>query len=123
MRRIQNEPSREHPIHSRRTFFTAFALDATAKDLPAQLPDPDGKPADMSKPVQVYILLGQSNMVGMGKVDPAEKDGTLEHAVKAEKKYPYLVTTPVTGPSAGTFVTCASWEAAQARCGSSTTNG
>ena len=29
-----------------------------------ELPDPDGKPADMSKPVQVYILLGQSNMLG-----------------------------------------------------------
>jgi hypothetical protein len=25
---------------------------------------PDGKEADMSKPVQVYIFLGQSNMVG-----------------------------------------------------------
>ena len=32
------------------------------------LPDPDGKPADMSKPVQVYILLGQSNMLGFGTV-------------------------------------------------------
>ena len=30
------------------------------------LPDPDGRPADMSKPVQVYILLGQSNMLGFG---------------------------------------------------------
>ena len=28
----------------------------------------DGKPADMKKPVQVFILLGQSNMVGMGKI-------------------------------------------------------
>ena len=33
-----------------------------------QLPDPDGKPADMSKPVQVYILMGQSNMLGIGKI-------------------------------------------------------
>ncbi len=32
------------------------------------LPKPDGKPADMTKPVQVFILLGQSNMVGLGKV-------------------------------------------------------
>ena len=29
----------------------------------SKLPDPDGKPADMSKPVQVYILMGQSNML------------------------------------------------------------
>ena len=33
----------------------------------ADLPDPDGKPADMSKPVQVYILRGRSNMLPMGK--------------------------------------------------------
>ncbi|MBT7065553.1 MAG: sialate O-acetylesterase [Verrucomicrobia bacterium] len=45
----------------------------------------------MSKPVQVFILLGQSNMLGFGKVPGAEKDGTLEHAVKTKKLYPYLV--------------------------------
>lgn len=45
----------------------------------------DGKPADMSKPVQVFILLGQSNMVGAGKV------GSLEPVVKQQKKYPYLL--------------------------------
>jgi len=45
----------------------------------------DGKPADMSKPVQVFILLGQSNMVGLGNVR------TLEEAVKTKTKYPYLV--------------------------------
>lgn len=32
------------------------------------LPDPDGKPADMSKPVQVFIIMGQSNTLEMGKV-------------------------------------------------------
>ena len=55
-----------------------------------QLPAPDGNPADMSKPVQVYILLGQSNMLGFGRV-AGDKDGTLEHAVKQKKLYPYLV--------------------------------
>ena len=54
------------------------------------LPDPDGKPADMSKPVQVYILLGQSNMLGFGRVG-GDKDGTLEHAVKSKELYPYLI--------------------------------
>ena len=38
------------------------------------LPDPDGKSADMSKPVQVYILLGQSNMLGFGKTG-GDKEG------------------------------------------------
>ncbi len=60
----------------------AFAADT--------LPDPDGKPADMSKPVQVYILLGQSNMLEFGRV-AGDKDGTLEYAIKNRKLYPYLV--------------------------------
>jgi len=58
-------------------------------DVPDQLPKPDGKPADITKPVQVYILLGQSNMVGMGKI--AGGEGSLENAVKMKKKYSYLV--------------------------------
>ncbi|MEK6231972.1 MAG: hypothetical protein N2A42_08970 [Luteolibacter sp.] len=53
-------------------------------------PDPDGKPANMSKPVKVFILLGQSNMVGAGKVK-GDKEGTLEHAAKTESLYPFLV--------------------------------
>jgi len=36
-----------------------------------KLPDPDGKPADMSKPVKVFIIMGQSNTLEMGKVTPA----------------------------------------------------
>jgi len=44
----------------------------------------------MTKPVQVYILLGQSNMLGFGTVK-GNKDGTLETAVKSKKLYPYLV--------------------------------
>lgn len=57
------------------------------------LPDPDGKPADLSKPVQVYILLGQSNMLGFGKIDAKKGDpeGSLTHAVKEKGLYPYLV--------------------------------
>lgn len=35
-----------------------------------KLPDPDGKPADMSKPVKVFIVMGQSNTLEMGKVAP-----------------------------------------------------
>ena len=66
------------------------SLTVLAAEAPKVLPDPDGKPADMSKPVQVYILLGQSNMLGAGKIT-GEKAGTLENAVKAKKKYPYLV--------------------------------
>ena len=46
----------------------------------------DGKPADITKPVQVFILLGQSNMVGLGKIKGG--DGSLEFAVKEKQKYP-----------------------------------
>ena len=53
------------------------------EELPEVWPDPDGKAADMSKPVQVYILLGQSNMLGFGK--PQVLQGI------AAEKYPYLV--------------------------------
>lgn len=64
-----------------------------ATELSAQLPDPDGKPADMNKPVQVFILLGQSNMLGAGNIAPAKgvAEGSLEHAVKNKGLYPYLI--------------------------------
>lgn len=66
--------------------FTSISQLATAQ---TTLPDPDGKPADMSKPVQVYILMGQSNMLGFGKITGGE--GSLEHAVKEKDLYPYLI--------------------------------
>ena len=46
-------------------------LAAAAKEIPAKLPDPDGKAPDTTKPVKVYILAGQSNMVGMGTISGA----------------------------------------------------
>ncbi len=67
----------------------AFAPFGTVSAADSSIPKPDGKPADMTKPVQVFILLGQSNMVGLGKVKGG--DGSLEFAVKEKKKYPYLV--------------------------------
>ena len=43
------------------------SLPVVAVELPKVLPDPDGKPADMTKPVQVFILMGQfANYSGMG---------------------------------------------------------
>lgn len=51
---------------------------------------PQTRAADAAKPVQVFILMGQSNMVGAGKI-AGDKEGTLEHAVKTKKKYLYLV--------------------------------
>lgn len=72
---------------------TISLFHATAAESTDSLPDPDGKPADMSKPVQVYILLGQSNMLGFGRIEPGRKgpEGSLTHAVKEKGLYPYLV--------------------------------
>ncbi len=72
-------------------------LGSTSTTLPVasadELPDPDGKPADISKPVQVYILLGQSNMLGFGKINAGKgkPEGSLTHAVNQKGLYPYLV--------------------------------
>ena len=44
---------------------------------------PDGKSPDISKAVKVFILMGQDNMVGYGKID-------LLKGI-APKKYPYLI--------------------------------
>lgn len=56
-----------------------------------QVAKPDAKEADLQKPVKVFILLGQSNMFGMGKVGPATTKGTLEYLTRTEKRYPYLL--------------------------------
>ncbi len=65
---------------------TASAYPISARDLP----DPDGKPADMSKPVKVFLIMGQSNTLEMGRVK-GDKEGTLEHAVQKENLYPFMV--------------------------------
>ncbi len=59
-----------------------------AVDSPRHSGAPDG-PADLTKKVKVFILLGQSNMVGLGKITGGE--GSLEHAVREKKEYPYLL--------------------------------
>ena len=55
-----------------------------------KLPDPDGKPADMSKPVKVFILMGQSNTLEFGQVE-GDKPGALRKAVTEEGLYPFLM--------------------------------
>ena len=81
----------------RTTAWTALifvcGLSASAADRIETLPDPDGRPADMTKPVQVYVLLGQSNMLGFGKINPTKgkSEGSLTHAVKEKGLYPYLI--------------------------------
>jgi hypothetical protein len=46
-------------------------------------------PAVQTKKVKVFILMGQSYMLGMGTILGGE--GSLENAAKVKKKYPYLL--------------------------------
>jgi len=56
----------------------------------AELPDPDGEYADETKPVQVFIIMGQSNTLEYGQVG-GNKTGNLTTAVKEKGMYPYLI--------------------------------
>ena len=58
-----------------------------------QLMDEDNgnKPANMSQPVQVFVLMGQSNMLEFGQVQGIPKWHTLEHAVKTKGRYSFLL--------------------------------
>ena len=59
---------------------------AIGAEVPNPLPKPDDKPADMSKPIKVFILSGQSNMCGMGNIARS-----LTSLVKEKKKFPNLL--------------------------------
>ena len=70
-------------------FTLMLCVPALADEKPASIPKPDGQAADLSRPVQVFLLLGQSNMVGLGKIRGNEV--SLESAVKQRQKYDYLL--------------------------------
>ena len=83
---IKNEPMKMRNIKKTSSLLLAMCMgisaipSAQAKELNSQLPDPDGKPANMKKPVKVFIVMGQSNTLEMGKVTP-----------QLGKIYPFLV--------------------------------
>ncbi|MEJ6647587.1 MAG: sialate O-acetylesterase [Akkermansiaceae bacterium] len=88
---------------------SSLTLVAFANPIPVVLPDPDDKPGDLTKPVMVYLLAGQSNMVGMGDLagakniyagvfltsDPAAPEGPFE--IYKIGKYK-VVHFPIYGP-------------------------
>lgn len=43
------------------------------------------------KPVKVYIMIGQSNMIGFGRINPDTVKGTLKYLTLKEGKYPHLL--------------------------------
>jgi len=52
---------------------------------------PGGADSATAGTVKVYIMMGQSNMVGFGAVGPEETPGTLAHVVRRQKKFPQLL--------------------------------
>ncbi len=58
--------------------------------VPYPLPRPDGSAGATDKPVKVYIIMGQSNATGIGRVNGIEP-GTLETIAKREHRFPNLV--------------------------------
>jgi hypothetical protein len=70
-----------------------FLVLPAAADIPGpnDLPDPDTTPPDSTKPVKVFILSGQSNMVGMGNINPLGTLGTLQTITKTDGKFPHLL--------------------------------
>lgn len=58
--------------------------------IPYPLPDPDTSTGSGNKPVKVYIMSGQSNMVGFGQIG-GNGPGTLQTMTGSERKFPNLV--------------------------------
>jgi hypothetical protein len=65
---------------------------ALKPNIPYPLPDPDADTGATNKPVKVYIMSGQSNMVGFGQL-AGTGPGTLQTMTGAENKFPNLVAS------------------------------
>lgn len=66
-------------------------LSATSKPrVPYPLPDPDASTGVSNKPVKVYIMSGQSNMVGEGTINGTGTN-SLETMTRRENKFPNVV--------------------------------
>jgi len=64
--------TRNHPVMRMALAVAALMLlvqsASAGREIPARLPDPDGKAPASNKPVKIYIMSGQSNMVGIGQI-------------------------------------------------------
>ena len=55
--------------------FSTATADQINVDPKQPLPRPDDKAPDATRKVKVFILMGQSNMVGMGDIGPENEPG------------------------------------------------
>ncbi len=65
-------------------------VDTDKPNVPYPLPDPDGSVGTPGAPVKVYIMSGQSNMLGYGTVNGTGSN-TLQTMVKTQNRFPNLV--------------------------------
>ena len=92
-----------HPLKLIAISAALFALNLpTISALPPELPDPDGSAVNTNKPVKVFVLAGQSNMVGMGLIAGSEP-GTLETLTTSTVNSRTSSMRKPTGPSAAMF--------------------
>jgi len=82
---------RSRKTHSRHDTRARLPEFENAKDPKYQLLGLDTKPADLKKPVKVFILLGRSIMLGIGEVGPGAIKGTLDYLTKEKGRYPHLL--------------------------------
>ena len=81
----QSPPTNLSPVHA-----TTFALFlAAAVVVPTA--NACSQSATGQAPLKVFILMGQSNMVGFGKVAPDDGQGTLGNLCKTQGKYAHLL--------------------------------
>jgi len=66
-------------------------LPAPAAETGCEIKRPTDEKADVSQPVRVFIMMGQSNMLGFGSPGPVTKQGTLEYYTKKKGEYAYLI--------------------------------
>lgn len=73
-------------------FLLAGSARAGAAAAPLAPPaEPKSDAAGPPGKVKVYILMGENNMLGFGRVPGIDTPGTLEHLVKKKNKYRHLV--------------------------------
>jgi len=74
-------------------FFVGVPVFANNTPIPGphEFLDPDSSTGVTDKPVKVYILSGQSNMVGFGQISPLGTAGTLETITKTDGLFPHLI--------------------------------
>jgi len=71
--------------------FTDPNVSGDKPNIPYPLPAPDSTPTATNKRVKVYILSGQSNMVGAGIIDSLGTPGTLATITRNEHKFTNLL--------------------------------